>query len=127
MKFVAAVLIALWLALVGIHYAAAHSTDHPQHENYTTEEVDWMKRQKSRDGRWCCGPENVTMLESPHLRVRNSMYEVHLLGQWRAIPAASMHNYNPADPSPFGGEVLLFFSTRGDQVTIWCLSNPTGG
>jgi hypothetical protein len=106
--------------------AFGHSTDHPQHENYTAAEHDWMKRQRNVAGQWCCGPENVTMLEDPHLRVRQGRYEVHVLGRWVQVPPSAMHRIVPEDPNPFPGEILLFFSTRGDTITIWCLTAPFG-
>lgn len=108
-------------------YAFGHSTDHPQSHTITEAEHRWMKRQQSVSGRWCCGPENVTLVEDPHLRVRNGNYEVHLLGRWVVVPPGAMHRYRAEDPSPFPGEVLLFFSTRGDEITIWCLTAQTGG
>lgn len=108
-------------------YAFGHSTDHPQSHTLTEAEHTWMKRQRNVQGQWCCGPENVTLVEDPHLRVRNGNYEVHLLGRWVVVPPGAMHRYRAEDPSPFPGEVLLFFSTRGDEITIWCLTAQTGG
>jgi hypothetical protein len=121
---------ALWVAILLLcaGYAWGHATNHPQHHLYTEEEYVWIKRQRSVDGRWCCGPENIFIVEDPHLRVRGGRYEVHLLNQWVPVPANSMHRYNADDPSPFPGEVLLFFSTDGQgSVTVWCLTSPTGG
>lgn len=108
-------------------YAWGHSTDHPQHGNYTQEQVNWMKRQRNVQGQWCCGDINVTMLEDPHIRVRQGHYEVHVIGQWVRVPPGAMHRYRADDPNPFPGEVLLFFSTEGQNVTIWCLTAQTGG
>jgi len=123
--------IVFWFSIVAFllcgAYAWGHATDHPQAHTMTQEEYLWVKRQRSVDGRWCCGPENVYIVEDPHLRVRNGNYEVHLLGRWVVVPSNSMHQYNPADPSPFPGEILLFYSTSGDTVTTWCLTSPTGG
>lgn len=124
--FVRAVLIALGLLLV-IKTALGHATHHPQANDMTQEQFNWVKRQKAVDGRWCCGPENIFFVEDPHLRVRQGRYEVHLLGRWVPVPPGSMHRYDPSDPSPFPGEVMLFFSTEGDNITVWCLTSPTGG
>ena len=98
--FVRAILMVLGLLLC-IKLALAHSTSHPQHFTHTEEEYVWIKRQKSVDGRWCCGPENVHIVHTPELRVRGGRYEVHLLDQWVPVPPGSMHRYDPADPSPF--------------------------
>jgi len=119
-----------WFSLVAFAlcggYAWSHATDHPQFHNFTHEEYVWIKRQRSVDGRWCCGPENVYIVEDPHLRVRGGRYEVHLLSQWVPVPPGSMHRYNPDDPTPFPGQVMLFYSTQGENITVWCLTSPTG-
>lgn len=123
--------IVFWFSIVTFllcgAYAWGHATNHPQANDMTPDQFNWVKRQKSVDGRWCCGPENIYFVEDPHLRVRNGRYEVHLLGRWVSIPPGAMHRYNPDDPSPFPGEIMLFFSTEGENITIWCLTSPTGG
>lgn len=121
-----------WFSLIAFAfcgaYAWGHATSHPQHFTHTEEEYVWIKRQKSVDGRWCCGPENIHIVHTPQLRVRNGRYEVYLLEQWVPVPPGSMHRYDPTDPSPFPGEILLFLSTDGvGNVTVWCLTSPTGG
>lgn len=108
-------------------YAWGHATHHPQHGDYTQEEVAWMKRQKAVDGTWCCGPENVTLIEDPHYRVRQGRWEVHLVGQWVPVPPGRMYQHRADDPSPFA-ETFVFFSTNAyGHVTIWCFRTPTGG
>ena len=113
--------------LLSAVYAYGHSTDHPQHGSYSQSEMSWMKRQRNVAGQWCCGPENITLLEDPHIRVRRGQYEVHILNQWVPVPPSAMHRYDPSDPSPFEGQVLLFFSTQGTAITIWCLTSQAGG
>lgn len=107
--------------------AFGHPTDHPQHGNYTQEEINWMKRQRNVQGQWCCGDINFTVLEDPRVRVRGAQYEVNILNRWIPVPPGSLHRFRADDPSPFPGEILLFFSTHGEHVTIWCLTGQTGG
>jgi hypothetical protein len=109
----------------------AHSTHHPQHGLYTTAEVAWMKRQKAVDNTWCCGPENVTMVEDPQIRVvadnGRSHYEVHLLEQWVRVPPGRMFQENPNDPSPFEKALVFFSSERDGRMIIWCFRTVTRG
>ena len=121
-----------WLAYFALLVLAAghafgHATHHPQFGNFTQEEIDWMKRQKAVDNTWCCGDENITLIEDPHFRVRRGHWEVHLIGQWVQVPQGRMFRHRADDPPPFA-ETFVFFSTNAaGEVTIYCFRTPTGG
>jgi hypothetical protein len=124
-------MIVILLALSG-GYAFGHTTQHPQRGDYTTAEIEWMKKQRAVDGTFCCGPENILMVEDPLYRVRGQgderRYEVYLLGRWLPVPPGRMFRHNPDDPPPFDG-VFVFFATSANSnvVTIFCFRIPPRG
>lgn len=49
-------------------------------------------------------------------------YEVQIAGAWLPIPPGRMMRHDPADPSPWEGEALLFYTPTVVGPQIWCFS-----
>lgn len=96
-------------------------------ELYTADEIAWMERQRAVDGTKCCNEHDVHLGINVTWRMRGGNYEVYIKGMdtWMEVPQNRLYQHKAHDPSPFPGETLLFFSTYGTSVHIWCFS-PSG-
>ena len=107
-------------ALVALPLAAAAHGPH-----FSPEEVAWMDRQHALDGMKCCDERDVTIGLAVRWRMQGRHYEVLIGGRWWQVPPGRMLRHNTADPSPFPGEAILFYSPMPDGTPrIWCFSPP---
>lgn len=119
MRWVRAALILL--GLLWCFQALGHGSQ------FTADEVAWMDRQRAVDGTKCCNEHDIFMLSDPQWRVSSGHYEVRAFGAWHQVPPGRMMRYVADDPSPFPGEVFVFYSRVGSGIMIWCFSGMTGG
>jgi hypothetical protein len=108
--------------ILGATYAFGHGS-------YTHDEIEWMERQNARDGTKCCNEHDVHIGQDVTWRInaQRTGYQVLVSGNWLDVPAGRMRAIDRNDPSPFGYESLLFYSTYGSTVIIWCFNPDVGG
>lgn len=83
----------------------------------------WLDRQRARDGTKCCDFRDVHIGQAVEWRMVGGRYQVRISGEWRDVPPGRVLQPRPGDPSPFGGEALLFYSpspTYPPGFSLWC-------
>ena len=93
------------------------------HGAFTPDENDWMNRQRAVDGTKCCDERDAHVGENVEWRLVGGRYQVRIQGEWRDVPEGRLLQINPADPSPFGGAALLFYSPSPHApggLHLWC-------
>lgn len=101
--------------------AAAPAWGHGQ--TFTADENAWLNRQRAVDGTKCCNERDAMVGEVVDWRLRGGVYEVLIQGAWRPVPPGRLMRHNPADPSPWPGQALLFWSpapSHPDGFHLWC-------
>lgn len=111
--FLRAALAALGLLLC-IKLVLAHGV------HTSPEENEWMNRQHSVSGTKCCDERDVSVGIMVNWRINVGTYEVQIGDRWVPIGAENIMANVANDPSPFGGQALLFYSIIGDNLYIWC-------
>lgn len=109
--------ILLLAALVAALPALAHSP------GLTPEENAWLDRQRARDGTKCCDFRDVQIGRAVEWRLVGGRYQVRISGAWRDVPEGRVLQPREGDPSPFGGEALLFWSPSPHAPLgfhLWC-------
>lgn len=107
--------------LVALALVAAPARAHDQ--AFTAEENAWLNRQRAVDGTKCCDERDARVGQLVDWRLRGGTYEVLIQGAWRQVPAGRLMRHNPADPSPWPGQALLFWSpavNARDGFHLWC-------
>lgn len=97
--------------------AAAHTP------GLTAEENDWLDRQRARAGMKCCDYRDVFIGRAVEWRMVAGRYQVRITGEWRDVPEGRLMMPREGDPSPFGGEALLFYSLNPSWPAgyqLWC-------
>jgi hypothetical protein len=97
--------------------AAAHGPD------FTEAEKAWMERQRARDGAKCCNEHDVHVGMVVEWRTRAGRFQVRIAGEWHDVPPGRIMRHDPADPSPFPGQALLFYTPSPwvpNGFTLWC-------
>lgn len=109
---------ALSIALaVVVPPAMAHSP------GLTAEQNAWLDRQRARDGTKCCDFRDVHIGQAVEWRIAGGLYQVRISGEWHDVPPGRVLQPIPGDPSPFGGEALLFYSLNHTYplgFSLWC-------
>lgn len=106
---------ALALAALLALPAAAHSP------RFTAEETAWLNRQRAIDGMKCCDETDAHVGQYVAWRIVAGRYEVQISGAWRAVPPGRVMRAEPADPTPWPGAALLFYShPAGAEPQLWC-------
>jgi hypothetical protein len=100
---------------------AAPALGHSQ--RFSDEENDWLNEQQSVNGTKCCDRHDAFVGQDVEWRIRGGQYEVLIDDEWRPIPPGQILDIDPANPTPWPGQALLFYSRnphyRGG-VMIWC-------
>ncbi len=107
----------IFAALLIVAPALAHTP------GLTEDENAWLDRQRARDGTKCCDYRDVFIGRAVEWRIQGGRYQVRITGEWRDVPPGRVMQPNPADPSPFPGEALLFYSLNPhwpDGYQLWC-------
>lgn len=95
--------------------AAAHG------QHFTQDEIAWLNRQVAVDGMKCCDETDAHVGTRVSWRIEGSRYQVRIQGAWHDVPPGRVMRSQPDDPSPWGGEALLFYSPRtGGGISLWC-------
>jgi hypothetical protein len=97
--------------------AAAHSP------RFTAEENAWLNRQRAHDGTKCCDETDAHVGQFVEWRMSGGHYEVHINGGWHRVPAGRLMRHDPADPTPWPGAALLFYTPTPhvlEGFTLWC-------
>jgi hypothetical protein len=114
------VIVAVALAIIGaIFSASAHD------RSFTPAENAWLNRQRAVDNTKCCDERDAFVGQSVEWRIVGGRYEVFYSGAWRQVPPGRIMRHNPADPSPFGAQALLFWSPNPNDptgATLWCFA-----
>lgn len=100
---------------------------HGSGHGFDAEERAWMNRQRSVDDVKCCDEHDVYVGVHAIWRPvagRPNRFEVFIVEQqrWVEVPAGRMLQMVPSDPSPWGGEAIVFYSVYPDRVEIWCFN-----
>jgi hypothetical protein len=110
--------LALGLCLWAIIASAAFG-----HANITDAENEWLNRQRAIDGTKCCDRHDTHVGEGVEWRIERGRYQVRIQGAWRDVPPERVMRHNPADPTPWPGQALLFWSpvpSHPDGFLLWC-------
>jgi hypothetical protein len=103
------------LALLAVP-AAAHD------RGFSREENAWLNRQRAVDGTKCCDEHDAHVGLRVTWRMQGGRFQVRIGTEWRDVPPGRIMRHDPADPSPWGSEALLFYSPTGGGPMIWCFS-----
>jgi hypothetical protein len=90
---------------------------------FTAEEAAWLDRQRSHDGTKCCDVRDVQVGQGVEWRLSGGRYEVRIRGEWRAVPPGRLMRHDAADPTPWPGQALLFWSPAPhapEGFFLWC-------
>lgn len=120
-----------WLMAVALMWALggeaqAHGGDR---HGFSEDEVAWMNRQHSvgPDVVKCCDEHDVYLGVNAIWRPQAGAphrYEVFIreLQRWVEVPPDRMLQMVQEDPSPWGGEAIVFYSIYPSGVQIWCFN-----
>lgn len=107
-------ILALALAACIALPASAHRVE------FTAEQNAWLNRQHARDGTKCCDETDAHVGMNVEWRIQGGRYQLHVSGAWVDVPPGRMMRFNPADPSPWPGEALAFYSLFPSGHVLWC-------
>jgi hypothetical protein len=90
---------------------------------FTAEENAWLERQRAVDTTKCCNDRDAHVGHAVDWRMVAGRYQVRIQGEWRDVPPGRLMQHNPADPTPWPGQALLFWSPSPHVPTgfhLWC-------
>lgn len=97
--------------------AAAHRVE------FTPAENEWLNRQRAVDGTKCCDETDAHVGLSVEWRITGGRYQLRIAGAWVDVPPGRIMRHDPADPSPWPGEALAFYTLSPffpGGFRLWC-------
>lgn len=92
---------------------------------FDSDEVAWMNRQRSVSDVKCCDEHDVYVgVRAIWRNAAPGRFEVFVaeVQRWVEVPEGRMQRMVLDDPSPWGGEAIVFYSVYADGVRIWCFN-----
>lgn len=80
----------------------------------------WFEAQHSISGAWCCNLSDGHLLEDTDWRQDGKGYQVHIEGEWLAIPDTALRDPR-GGPNPTG-KAIVWYTTGVYGTHIYCFA-----
>lgn len=90
---------------------------------FSPEENAWLDRQRGQDGTKCCDETDAHVGLDVEWRMQGGHYWLRIAGMWVQVPPGRLMRHNPADPTPWPGRAIAFYSLGPHfpgGYRLWC-------